>query len=173
MPFRVEPVRHLKAACRVTIGPAVVALLAGCAALAPIDGEPIDSRYAVGGGAFRSGPVLYILARVRQQDRVTTVCGAWAQDGYSALSSFAVRDVLDGARVVSGGVTVLGGLGAFRRLPFRVNLTGATASCYVTAVPWSERIAVGPVEVVTTVYQRTSDRVTTRFDPGPVDRIVD
>ena len=150
-----------------------IALPSGCTALAPIQGEAIDGRYAVGGGAFRSGPVVYIVARVRPQDSVTTVCGAWTQDGYSALSSFAVGDVLEGARVVSGGVTVLDGLGAFRRLAFRQNLTGATASCYVTAVPWSERIAAGPVEVITTVHQRTSNRVTTRFDPGPVDRIID
>ena len=148
-------------------------MLTACTALAPIRGEQIDGSYAVGGGAFRSGPVVYIVARVRQQDSVTTVCGAWTQDGYSALSAFAVRDVLDGARVVSGGVTVLDGLGAFPRLPFRQNLAGATAGCFVTAVPWSERIAAGPVEVITTVNQRTSDRVTTRFDPRPVDRIID
>jgi len=156
-----------------TIVAGLLVLLVSCVSVERTEGDVIDNRYAVGGGTFATGPVLYIIAGLRERAGMTVVCGAWALDGRSGLLAHASHDVLDGARVSAGGQTLMDGLTDFRKLRYRENQTGRKANCFITEVAWSPDFAAQPPAITTTVYQsRTSRREVTRYDPGPVARVV-
>ena len=158
---------------RSTIVAGLLVLLAACTQVERTDSDVIDASYGVGGGAFDSGPVLYIIAGVRERAGKTVVCGAWALDGRSGLLAHSSHEVLDGARITAGGQTLMSGLIDFRKLRFRQNQTGRKANCFITEVPWLPDFAARQPAIETIMYQsRTSRREVTRYDPGPVARIV-
>ena len=122
--------------------------LAGCVRLpAPLATEPVGSAYDAGGGQWDDGAGVLFLVHTFEQDGRVAFCGT-----RTALSTTArtllYNDFVAGAAVLRlAGDTVQHGLRMLPEARYRLDMTGATARCYLTDRPWRAAYAVADPEI--------------------------
>ena len=122
--------------------------VAGCAAaLPPVGTDRIGTGYTTGGGAWDSGGGITVVARAVERDGVTAVCGAWMTDRQSALSVNFNEDVLQAGSAFAGEQRLVNGLAFMRRTDFRDDLSGQTANCVATSLPWQASFGAEPLDL--------------------------
>lgn len=121
---------------------AAAAALAGCVALPwPRGVEPVTPAYAAGGGRYDDGATVIILTRTFEQAGNTAVCGTRTAHSMTGRTLFLNRQVAGAAALEIAGDRIATGLDRLPEAPFRPDMTGATAACFLTDRPWRQAYA--------------------------------
>lgn len=116
-------------------------LLAGCAAHQDAGFDRVGRGYTTWGGDWNTGGGISAVVRVFGRAGATVVCGAWATDRQSALSSYLNEDVMQAASAYIGHTRLVQGLGFMQRVSWADDITGAQARCVTSKVPWQPGFA--------------------------------
>ena len=128
---------------------AALAVLSACAGPGgPVrvsGSDTVDDRYSVSGGRFTTGGDLVVMLRAFEEEGRVGVCGAFTWTRQSAVSLVHNNFVQNIGVVAIGGVPLLQGVGRFPEHPAKDDMTGVTARCFLTDVPWRPDFEVAPV----------------------------
>ncbi|MDF2234527.1 hypothetical protein P2H44_18355 [Albimonas sp. CAU 1670] len=140
-----RPARRL---ARLALLAAAIPLLAACAGRSaqPLAGEAVTNEYRLGGIYFDNErgdqSIYFVVARLREDDGMTAVCGAYGITGAEDFSIFGVDRlpaVLDRSRVQFDGETFLWDAARFTG-PHSVaeieDIVGKPAACLRLDRPW-------------------------------------
>jgi hypothetical protein len=115
--------------------------LAGCATHVDAGFDQVGPGYSTWGGNWNTGGGISAVVRVFERNGGTVVCGAWATDPQSVLSTTLNEDVMEAASAFMGRARLVQGLGFMQRVPYADDITGAQARCVLSKVPWQAEFA--------------------------------
>lgn len=124
--------------------------VAACGAVPPgiphtVATDRVVAGDAFGRGVYSGGRGLTVRAGLRNIDGRVAVCGAWQSS--SRLDAFLTRQVLGTGFVTAGGERLAWNLNYLNEVRRGTPLSGATANCADTGLPWTAAAATQEVEV--------------------------
>ncbi len=112
-------------------------LLSACATIPqPIGTEAVTDAYSAGGGQFDDGASVIILLRTFERQGRVAFCGVRTAQGPTGRTLL-LNDLVPGAAVLYlAGDRIHQGFDGLPEAPFRDDMTGATARCFLTDRAW-------------------------------------
>lgn len=153
------------------IVPALLSLaVSACALHADVDPDAVGPGYVTGGGDWTSGGGISVAVHAAERNGITVICGAWATDRQSALSTLLNEDVMEAGAVSLGGRRAVSNLLFMQRHQWDADLTGASANCVASRLAWEAGFAgtaprIHLPRMTFVINQDNVDTVT--FRPGP------
>ncbi|MEM7743776.1 MAG: hypothetical protein AAF409_08705 [Pseudomonadota bacterium] len=127
----------------------------------------VDESFRTVGGAFDSGPVIYVVAKAVEIGGLTGACALWTTQSTNGSVLYEFENAAQAIRLDFDGETLIHGVSSFPRVSYQPSVLGETASCKLTDRPWQKGDEEQSVDIVVTRYQnRPSREVLVRFGPA-------
>lgn len=107
----------------------------------PLGTESVTAAYSAGGGEFDDGATVIFLTRAFERNGRVAYCGVRTTSFSTGRTFFHQQEVAWAASLMLAGDRIAHGLGDLPETPWAENLTGRTASCFLTGIPWQPAYA--------------------------------
>ena len=119
----------------------VALLLAGCSAKGgrgpiPTAADTIGPGYVTAGGRFDTGTTISVVAGIKNINEFVGICGIWTHGIANVREKDFMRQAASGISVSFVGQTLISDATDFPRRNPLANMTGQSASCFVTSARW-------------------------------------